>query len=251
MSSEKLPVTGPEARTPAARIARRKAVDVAPGPADDDPSGPPSAESDDLTPGDARPADDLTPKDAGPADDVTPGDARPADDDRSPTPDRRDSRQSRQRAGSRRRVWAGLVAAAAVLAVGGGLATWGTVQLDRSREAQDLADLSLAITSDPQAQRATAAVGTGGSVTLVVSGTRAALVARDLLVLDALHGYQVWRVRDNLVTSVALGPSGTTAGAPWVRVVDGVAKGDTIAVSQEPAQGSRKPTGKPIAALRI
>ncbi len=240
MSSEKLPVARPEARTLAARIARRKAVEVAPGPADDEPSGPPPAEPDGMTPGDARPADD-----------APPGDARPADDDGSPAPDRRDSRPSRQRAGSRRRFWAGLVAAAAVLAAGGGLATWGAVQLDRSRKAQDLADLSLAITSDPQAQRATAAVGTGGSVTLVVSGTRAALVARDLLVLDARHGYQVWLVRDNLVTPVALGPSGTMAGAPWVRVVEDVAKGDTIAVSQEPAQGSRKPTGKPIAALRI
>jgi hypothetical protein len=174
----------------------------------------------------------------------------PAGDGRSSDPALRPARRPRRGTGSRRRTVTALAWAAAIL-VGGGLATWGAVQLERARTAQDLADLGLAITADPQAKHATAQVGTGGSVTLVVSGTRAALVARDLLVLDSQHAYQVWLVRDNLVSPVALGPSGASGGAPWVRVVTGVQPGDTIAVSQEPAQGSTRPSGKPIAALKL
>jgi len=160
-------------------------------------------------------------------------------------------RRPRRRPPSRRRVWTGALVALIALAAGGGLAAWGVVQTDRARTAQDLADLSLAIAADPDAKRATATVATGGSVTLVVSGTRAALVARDLLILDSQHAYQVWLVRDNVVTPVSLGPTGTAAGAPWVRVVATVQPGDTIAISQEPAQGSTRPTGKPIAALKV
>ena len=174
--------------------------------------------------------------------------ADPAD---APDEDTAELLRPRRRSTSRRRFWTGALTAVAALLAGGGLAAWGVVQTDHARKAQDLADLSLAIAADPDAKRATATVATGGSVTLVVSGTRAALVARDLLILDSQHAYQVWLVRDNVVTPATLGPTGTAAGAPWVRVVTAVQPGDTIAISQEPAQGSTRPTGKPIAALKL
>jgi anti-sigma-K factor RskA len=153
-------------------------------------------------------------------------------------------------------------AAAAALLLGVGLGTAGAVQLDRARQTRLAADSALrdvevsrqeasavvAVVADPDARRVAVDVS-GGRATLVSAGSRAVLLAAGLPALPADRAYQVWVVHGQAVTSAGLGPKGRSGGLTWHRLVDGLAGGDSVALSVEPAGGSDQPTTTPIAVL--
>jgi anti-sigma factor RsiW len=93
----------------------------------------------------------------------------------------------------------------------------------------------------------TAAVSTGGTATVVMSHRERSLVfiASKLSALPASQGYELW----------LMGPSGDRPagmlppehdGMSGPMVVSGLRAGDQVALTVEPAAGSRQPTGPPI-----
>lgn len=160
---------------------------------------------------------------------------------------------SASRGGSRRpRTW--LAAAAVVLAVaaGSGTVAWqqyGELQRD-AEQARFVAARVAEVVGDPRATRVTGPLASGGTATLVVSGSNAVLLTSGVGGLPEDRNYQLWFVRPGSVTSAGLGPAGPDAGGSWARVVDGVRPGDTIALSVEPRGGSQQPTTTPVVALK-
>jgi anti-sigma-K factor RskA len=138
-----------------------------------------------------------------------------------------------------------LVAAGfAVLAAGAGAVAW------EQHVAADGAHQLAAVVADPAAQRATGPAAHGGSVTVVRVGDRAAVLASGMPGLPSGRTYQLWIVRPGSVTSAGLGPAAPSAGGDWSRLVSGVRPGDVVAVSVEPAGGSRQPSTAPVVALK-
>jgi len=167
-----------------------------------------------------------------------------------PLPSRRKGRTPR-----RRPRWQ--VAAVAVLLAGlggvAGVAARGVLDREgdeggrieaRSREI-------LGIAGDPAARRVSGRLQGGGSVSLVVAGTRAAFIADDAPGLASDRAYQLWIVRPGQVASAGMGPSGTDAAGSWGRVVAGLKAGDKVAVTVEPSGGSTAPTTTPLTALQV
>jgi anti-sigma-K factor RskA len=151
-----------------------------------------------------------------------------------------------------RRNWRlGVAAATVALLAGAGLAGVGAVELRRARESARQDDRILAIVADPAARRASGAVTGGGSATVVVAGDRAVVLTAGVRALAGDRAYQLWLVRPGQVVSAGLGPSGDDAGGAWSRLVDGVRAGDVVAVSVEPAGGSRQPTTTPLTTITI
>ena len=145
----------------------------------------------------------------------------------------------------------GWFAAAAVLAlvsVGTGGVAWTQHQAAESAraEAARLND----IVTDPGASIVRQRVPAGGTATLVVAGSRAVVVGADLPALPDGRTYQLWIVRPGAITSAGLGPGGDEATGRWSRAVDGVRRGDVVAVSVEPDGGSSQPTTTPLVTLQ-
>jgi anti-sigma-K factor RskA len=157
---------------------------------------------------------------------------------------------------SRPRVWVAAAAAAvAVLALGAaggmGAAMHGAEhQLDMARSrSQDVA----AVLAAPDATMLTAQVSSGGSATVVMSHRDGALVfsAAGLAGLGSERRYELW----------VMGPSGAPQPAgmlPPARhgmtgpmVVSGLAPGDKVGLTVEPASGSPRPTTPPILMLSL
>ena len=201
-------------------------------------------------PAPAAPAD-APPEEAAPAFTVIPGGSdgtavpRPPRTNRVPTP--------RRAAAPQRTGW--LVAAAVVLVAGLGLAATGVVQLQRAQQERVQAEQSLqatvAVLTDPGATRVVADAAGGGRATLVTAGSRAVVVAAGLPGLASSRTYQLWVLHAKAVTSAGLGPHGAAAGQSWTRLVGGLAAGDAVAISVEPAGGSTQPTTQPIAVLKV
>ena len=146
------------------------------------------------------------------------------------------------------------VAAAVALLVGGGAAVggYGVVRARQAQEqAQDEAARVLAIAADPRARRLSGPVTGGGSLTVVVAGSRAALVTDGVPALASERVYQLWVVRPGGISSAGLGPEGEAAAGRWSRIIDGVRGGDKVAVSVEPAGGSAQPTTTPVTLVQL
>jgi len=149
------------------------------------------------------------------------------------------------------------VAAAVAVLVGGGVAGagFGVVQ---ARQAQEQAQAQaqeagrvLAIAADPQARRASGPVTGGGTVTVVVAGSQAAVVTNGVARLPADRIYQLWVVRPGGISSAGLGPGGDVAAGRWSRLVSGVRGGDKVALSVEPSGGSAQPTTTPVTLVQL
>jgi anti-sigma-K factor RskA len=149
----------------------------------------------------------------------------------------------------RRAGWRVAVAAAAVVLVGGGAVGAG-VELVQARRADEQARRVLSLAADPAARRVSGAVAGGGTATVIVAGSQAALVADGVRVLPEDRVYQLWLVRPGEIVSAGLGPEGTGAGGRWSRLITGVRAGDQVAISVEPAGGSAQPTTKPLVAVQ-
>jgi anti-sigma-K factor RskA len=117
-------------------------------------------------------------------------------------------------------------------------------ELDQAR-ARD-AELA-AVLSAPDSRAVTQAVSSGGRVTLVYS-------LRKHTMIVTTHGlpapppgkvYQLWFIGPPATRSAGLLP-GSQAGRAGPVLSSGLARGDTIGLTIEPAGGTRLPTTKPI-----
>lgn len=145
-----------------------------------------------------------------------------------------------------RRYTAG-AAAASVLAVGAGAATW-AVQEQRVRQERDVATVAQqeqartqSILSAPDVVFRTAPMVGGGKVTVASSQLRGAGVA----LVGAGRApapdqvLQLWTIRGQAASSAGTLATGQAAGT---KVVNGLPGTDVFAVSLEPAGGSAQPT---------
>lgn len=104
-----------------------------------------------------------------------------------------------------------------------------------------------AVLSAPDARAVTQTISSGGRVTLVYSLRKHAMIV-------TTHGlpapppgkvYQLWFIGPPTTRSAGLLP-GTQAGRAGPVLSSGLARGDTIGITIEPAGGTRLPTTKPI-----
>jgi anti-sigma-K factor RskA len=148
----------------------------------------------------------------------------------------------------RSRLWLATAAALAVVSVGTGGVAW--TQYRSAQDARAQAASVDRVVTDPGARLTQQRLPNGGTATLVVAGGRAVLAGANLPELPPGRTYQLWIVRPGAVTSAGLGPEGDDAAGPWSRLVQGVQRGDTVAVSVEPAGGSQQPTTTPLVTLQ-
>ena len=96
----------------------------------------------------------------------------------------------------------------------------------------------------------TAAVRTGGTATVVMSHRARALVftANGLATLPGVRAYELWLAGPAGVTPAGMLPPGHR-GMSGPMVVGGLAKGEQLELTVEPATGSRQPTSAPIVRL--
>jgi anti-sigma-K factor RskA len=152
----------------------------------------------------------------------------------------------------RPRAGATLVAAAAALAgvVALGFVTLGTQhRLDRAEERNRQV---AAVLTARDAVLMTAPVRTGGSATVVMSHTKRMIVfsARGLRPLGGSRGYELWLIGPEGVRAAGMVPAlGSGTASPMV--ASGVAAGDKVGMTVEPAQGSNRPTTPPVLMLSL
>lgn len=160
------------------------------------------------------------------------------------------------RAGRRgRRAWlprVALVTAAAslVAAVILGVVAVGTQHgLDRAEERNR--EVAAVLTSR-DAVMMTAPVATGGSATVVMSHTKHMIVfsAQGLRPLSAARRYELWLIGPGGVRSAGMLPPPSNGMTPPT-VAAGVAAGDKVGLTVEPAAGSARPTTLPVLMLPL
>lgn len=148
------------------------------------------------------------------------------------------------------RGWTVLAAAAAVVAVAFGVASYTGMQhgLD---QAQGRDHTVAAVLSAPDARMMSGHISTGGTATVVMSHSMRMLVftAADLRALPATMAYELW-----LIGPSGSRPAGMLAGSAHGRmvgpvVVPGLSAGDRVGLSVEPAGGSVRPTSRLILLL--
>jgi anti-sigma-K factor RskA len=144
---------------------------------------------------------------------------------------------------SRRRSW--LAAAAAVLVIGGtaaGVAIW---QNQREPSQLTVEEQIAAVISAPDVQALSADVKSGGKITVLASADRGegVMLGQNLAPIPSARDYQIWAIDDNGPRSLGLLPR---APATPRLLLPGIASGDTIAITREPAGGSPQPTMDPL-----
>jgi anti-sigma-K factor RskA len=160
-----------------------------------------------------------------------------APDDSLPRPARIAPRHAARR--SRRRSW--LVAAAAVLVIGGtaaGVAIWQNQQ----QTGQVTVDEQIsAVLNAPDVKLKSGDVQGGGTITVLASADKGeGVVVGHLPTIPSDHDYQVWAVpAEGTPRSLGLLPRGTAT--PQL-LLPGITSTDTIALTEEPAGGSPQPT---------
>lgn len=98
----------------------------------------------------------------------------------------------------------------------------------------------------------TAAVSTGGTATVVMSHEARALVftASGLARLPGVMSYELWLAGPARIASAGMLPPGHR-GMSGPLVVGGLARGEQIELTVEPASGSRRPTSAPVVRLDL
>jgi anti-sigma-K factor RskA len=148
----------------------------------------------------------------------------------------------------RSRGWLVAAAVLALVSLGTGGLAWSQYQAAETARAE--AARVNDIVTDPGAKLVQQRLPAGGTATLVVAGSRAVVAGADLPALPDGRTYQLWIVRPGGITSAGLGPAGDQATGRWSRAVDGVRRGDVVAVSVEPDGGSSQPTTTPLVTLQ-
>ena len=168
------------------------------------------------------------------------------------TPQVRDAVGPRQRheepAGARSRMWLAAASVLAVVALGAGALGW--TQYRAAEAARTEAARITAVVTDPGARLVQQTLPGGATATMVVAGSRAVIAGSDMPGLTSDRTYQLWVIRGPRITSAGLGPTGTEGARPWSRLVEGVQRGDVLAVSVEPSGGSAQPTTTPLVTLK-
>ena len=140
---------------------------------------------------------------------------------------------------------AGLVAAAVL----GGVTVWTQHQLTTVQaENQAIA----AVLAAPDAQFTTARTSAGGIATVVASHSAGKMVFTSvgLHALPPTKVYELWFLRAGSARPAGLVPSAIAGRTPPV-LASGLAAGDKIGVTVEPAGGSSSPTTSPIVVLTL
>lgn len=139
------------------------------------------------------------------------------------------------------------LAAAAALLIGVVGAGGYALERDKADEADARSAAITRVLAAPDATTTSKTFSTGGNVRLVASPTKdsAVIVANHLAPLKGGKVYQVWLVDDAGATS-----QGTfrTNGA---MIMTGAGGADHVAITVEPAGGSRQPTTPPITTIKI
>ncbi|HEX5288981.1 MAG TPA: anti-sigma factor [Streptosporangiaceae bacterium] len=149
-----------------------------------------------------------------------------------------------------RRTWLPRLAVAAaavfaVLAVGMGTVMNGAEhRLDQARGSSHAMAVVL---GSPDATMLTAKVTSGGRATIVMSHQHRSLVftASGLPALPSARSYQLWVMRPGGPRSAGLLPAGPD-GRAGPMVISGLARGDRVGLTVEPAGGSARPTTRAI-----
>jgi anti-sigma-K factor RskA len=116
------------------------------------------------------------------------------------------------------------------------------------KSAQRANDLTEVLTDPGRGEAVGTATG-GGVATVVAANGRAVIATSQLPALPSGRQYQVWLVKaDKKILSA--GMLGLQNGSGQ-SLVSGVAPGDAVAVSVEPAGGSKQPTTTPIVAVPV
>jgi anti-sigma-K factor RskA len=141
-------------------------------------------------------------------------------------------------------------AVALACAVAIGVVAVGTQhRLDRAEEcSREVA----AVLTARDAVMMTAPVSTGGTATVVMSHAKHMIVfsARGLRPLPGARGYELWLIGPAGVRAAGMVPSpGNGMTAPMV--ASGIAAGDKVGMTIEPAQGSDRPTSPPVLMLPL
>jgi hypothetical protein len=145
----------------------------------------------------------------------------------------------------------GAVAMASIaVAVFFGLAQSHTQQQLNQARAQDQA-LALVL-SAPQVQVLSHTVTNGGTATVVLAASRheLAVTTSGLPPLPAGKVYQLWLIHGEQAVSAGLLP-GATSGQTRAVLATGVATGDALGLTVEPAPGTAKPTTAVLLALPL
>jgi Anti-sigma-K factor rskA/Putative zinc-finger len=146
---------------------------------------------------------------------------------------------------------AGVAAALAVIAVVTGLI--GPAARHQMDPAQLRNHTIAAVLNAPDATMLTAKVSTGGTATVVMSHRVDALVfmAAHLRPLPAADRYELWLMGPRGARPAGMLPAASRAGMVGPMVVSGLAAGDRVGLTVEPAMGMRRPTAPPLLDLRL
>ncbi|MHB1431212.1 MAG: anti-sigma factor, partial [Streptosporangiaceae bacterium] len=156
------------------------------------------------------------------------------------------------RRGPVRPAWLAAAAAAVifVMAITLGVVTHGAIGRLHSNQRQ--AHMIAAVLTAPDAVMLSSKVSTGGTATVVMSHRERALVfsASGLRRLPPGRAYELWVMwpggqrAAGMLTMPASGAAGPA-------VIPGLAAGDTIGLTVEPAAGSPRPTSTPVLVMRL
>jgi hypothetical protein len=160
---------------------------------------------------------------------------------------RKDVQAGQGRAARRSRAIRWMSAAAAVVAVAAGVAV-GTHAVDmQGRYSGSASGIVTDVLLAPDAVMRSAPVRTGGMAIVVASGRKhmAVFIARGLRPLPRTRRYELW-----LMGPRGERPAGLLAvhhgGMAGPAVISGMARGDMVGLTVEPASGSLKPTSAPV-----
>ena len=144
----------------------------------------------------------------------------------------------------------GFAAVAVVVAVVLGVALSGANQQLSSERARN--DAIAAVLAAPDARTVTGTVTTGGTTTVVLSAARHQLVVSlsGLAPLPPGKVYQLWLIGPPVVRSAGLLPA-SVAGRTGPVLASGLAAGDKLGLTVEPAGGTSQPTTTPILVLAL
>lgn len=136
-------------------------------------------------------------------------------------------------------------AAALLLVVSAGTATFAVMENRRADRAEQRAEQVVAIATDPRRVELTVPVSSGGTGTVIAAGGSALFRTTELQTLPRNRVYQLWRIRGEQPQSVGVLGSG---GALEALVTD-IAPTDALGLTVEPDGGSTSPTGELV--LRV
>ena len=144
-----------------------------------------------------------------------------------------------------------LAGALAVMALVAGVVTYG--MHGRLDQAQRRDHTVAAVLSASDAKMMSAPVSTGGTATVVMSHRERALVftAADLHELPAGETYELWLIGPAGTRSAGMVDASTHGRMAGPMVVSGLAAGDSVGMTVEPAGGSPRPTSRPVLLISL